>query len=107
MKEKKSMNQEVINVELFSNNGVDTLLFKELGSKEGISVNLNSTTGQQDLKNVFGNLLHILQNKDVELRLNINPLYKKGLYKEVCEEYIKDLNKEIKAVRADILNINT
>ena len=35
----------------------------------------------------------------------IDKLYKKGLYKEVCQEYISDLNEEIKEVREEIKNL--
>lgn len=105
MKEKTSMNQEIINVKLLDDNGVDTLLFEIPEIEDGISVNLNTNEGQNDLKKVFENLLVIINKQDVELKLEIAEQYKKGLYKEVCAEYIDDLNKEIKAVRAEVLKL--
>lgn len=102
MKEKTSTNLEVIDVKLFDDRGVDTLLFLLPGVKNGISVNLNETSGQKDLKLVFEKILNRLNTKDIELRLSIDEQFKKGLYKEVCVEYISDLNNEIKAVRAEI-----
>lgn len=103
MNEKISTNQEIVNVTLYDNNGVDTLLF-EMSDEEGINVNLNETSGQRDLKNVFEMILKKLSSNDLELKLTIDEKYKKGLYKEVCEEYISDLNNEIKAVRSEILS---
>ena len=102
MNEKTSMNQACIIVKLFDNNGIDTLLFSIPSTNEGISVNLNDTSGQKDLKFVFEELLKILSNQDVELKLLVDDSYKKGLYKEVCTEYIAELNKEIKEVRKEI-----
>ena len=46
--------------------------------------------------------IQILNTKDIELELRIDEQYKKGLYIEVCNEYIMDLNKEIKEVRTEI-----
>lgn len=102
MSEKISTNQEVIDVKLFDDNGTDTLLFNIPGVKDGVSVNLNATSGQKDLKIVFEKILKMLNSKDIELNLTIDEQYKKGLYKEVCTEYISDLNKEIEEVRAEI-----
>ena len=101
MNEKTSMNQEIVNVTLYDNNGIDTLLF-EIPEEEGIAVNLNETSGQKDLKNVFEKVLKRLSLNDLELKLSIDETYKKGLYKEVCEEYISDLNNEIRVVRSEI-----
>lgn len=102
MSEKTSTNQEIIEVKLFDDNGTDTLLFGIPGEKDGVPVNLNETSGQKDLKIVFEKLLERLNTKEIELKLVIDEKYKKGLYKEVCEEYISDLNKEIADVRAEI-----
>ena len=63
---------------------------------------MNATSGQKDLKIVFEKILKMLNSKDIELNLTIDEQYKKGLYKEVCTEYISDLNKEIEEVRAEI-----
>ncbi len=102
MKEKKSTNQEIVEVRLLDDEGTDTLLFNFPDNGKSISVNLNSTSGQKDLKKVFETVLKELSSKDIKLALEIDEHYKKGLYKEVCEEYIADLNKEIKNVREEI-----
>lgn len=105
MKEKTSMNPEMINVRLLDLDGVDTLIFELPETENGISVNLNNNEGQNDLKKVFENLLVLINDHDVELKLEIDEHYKKGLYKEVCAEYIDDLNKEIKSVRREVLKL--
>lgn len=105
MKEKTSMSLEIIKVKLLEVEGVDTLTFEIPKIEEGISVNLNTNEGQNDLRRVFENLLVIINSKDIELKLEIDENYKKGLYKEVCAEYIEDLNKEIKSVRGEVLKL--
>lgn len=40
--------------------------------------------------------------EDVALQLSIEDGYSKGLYKDVCEEYIRDLSKEIGEVKQNI-----
>lgn len=105
MKEKTSMSLEIIKVKLLEVEGIDTLTFEIPKIEEGISVNLNTNEGQNDLKRVFENLLVIINSKDIELKLEIDENYKKGLYKEVCAEYIEDLNKEIKSVRGEVLKL--
>lgn len=105
MKEKISTNLEIINVKLLEVDGVDTLIFEIPEMEDGLSVNLNTNEGQNDLKKVFENLLVLINKQDVELKLEIDEHYKKGLYKEVCREYIDDLNKEIKSVRGEVLKL--
>lgn len=100
MSEKTSMNLEVIKVKLHENSGKDIMVF-EFPDKE-INVNLNETSGQKDFKIVFENLLKRLNDMDIELELSIDDQYKKVLYKEVCNEYISELNKEIKQIREEI-----
>lgn len=102
MKEKTSTNQETLDVKLFDDNGIDTLLFCVSSDGEGISVNLNDTSGQNDFKRVFETILKELDTRDIIFNLIIDDHYKKGLYKEVCEEYIADLNKEINTIRDEI-----
>lgn len=99
------MSQEVINVELTGDEANDILLFdfNKEAHPEGLSVNLNSDSGQADLKEVFSNLLEIMVDKPVQLNLVINSNYSRVLYIDVCTEFIKDLNKELEQVRAQII----
>ena len=45
--------------------------------KDIVEVNLNDISGQQHLKNVFSKLLKLINDKDVELKLEIEDGYKK------------------------------
>lgn len=71
---------------------------------ETYSVNLNSTSSQNELKQVFSKLLELLMEEDIVLELSVADGYKKGLYKDVCVEYIKDLNHELIQVKEAILS---
>ena len=98
------MSQRIINVELTLSGETDMLVFHiDNGNSEKYSVNLNSHTSQTELKLVFSKLLEILIQDDVELALTIADGYSKGLYKDVCTEYISDLNREITQVKETII----
>ena len=92
------MNQEVkiIKVELKKYNSYDMLSFyiKQIE----YYVNLNSENSQNDLKTIFSILLEQMIENPIELEFEIAQGYKSGLYIDVCTEYIKELNREIKQV---------
>ena len=46
-------------------------------------------------------------HSEVSLNLTIDDNYKKTLYKDVCQEYIKDLNKELQKVHEQMSDIIT
>lgn len=94
------MNQRIIDVILTASADVDVLVFVlDDENPDAYIVNLNSATSQNELKNVFSKLLQILLEEDVALRLLIADGYGKGLYKDVCREYIDDLNRELVQVK--------
>lgn len=93
------MNQE-IEVVLMEKDDVDCLVFKF--ESESMEVNLNDVSGQQDMKKVFSEILRMLCDNDIQLSLEVVEGYNRNLYKEVCSEYINDLNVEIKKVREEI-----
>lgn len=101
MRERKYMNPEVFNVELKEFEGEDCLVF-EFPEDRTCVVNLNDSSGNQALKDAFSNILELLVSTDIELRLSIQNGYKRGLYIEVCKEYIEDLNREIRETREEI-----
>lgn len=78
----------------------DTLLFN---FNEPLAVNLNSEDSQTELKNVFAHLLNLLIGDDIELELSIQEGYSRGLLIDVAQEYIKELNKELKETRKRII----
>ncbi len=94
------MSQKIINVKLTVLSDADVLIFDlDDENKEKYTVDLNSSSSQSSLKQVFSKLLNILLKEDIKLELEIDKDYKKGLYKDVCTEYISDLNQEILRVK--------
>ena len=103
MSEKIYMNQNIVNVELLAlNEDKDILRFKF--EDEQIDVNLNSSLCQNDLKAVFVRLIQMLLEGDVYLQFSPEDDYNRRMYIEVCEEYIKDLNRELVSTKEKIVN---
>ena len=98
------MKPEIVRVVLLEDEGVDYLDFMIEGSSNSYKVNLNSEDSQKEVKRLFSELLRKLIETDLELLLEVDDSYSKNLFKEISEEYIKDLNNEIKQVRQEILN---
>ena len=48
---------------------------------------------------MFSKLLQLLLEENITLKLIIAEGYGKGLYKDVCKEYIDDLNRELAQVK--------
>ena len=97
------MSQIMVDVQLKEIDEKDVLVFiLDKENPEKYIVNLNSATSQLELKEVFAALLELVMKENVALQLTIEDGYSKGLYKEVCEEYIRDLNKEIGEVKQNI-----
>lgn len=79
---------------------VDVLLFGlDEECPDSYTINLNSSTSQNELKRIFSKLLQLLLEDNIVLNLVIAEGYGKGLYKDVCKEYIDDLNRELTQVR--------
>ena len=98
-----SMNQRIVNVKLSTLNNDDVLIFYlEDEAQQQYFVNLNDSNNQSEMKIVFTKLLELLLDYDIVLNLVFDDNYNKGLYKDVCTEYINDLNREIKQVKETI-----
>lgn len=94
------MSQRIIDVMLTVSADVDVLVFGlDDEHTDAYTVNLNSATSQNELKVVFSKLLQLLLEEDIVLQLAIAEGYGKGLYKDVCREYIDDLNRELAQVK--------
>ena len=93
------MNQEIIKVELLAIDA-DTDVLRFHISQGFIDVNLNDDACQSDFKKVFSGLIQKAIDTDITLELFIPNDYTRGMYKEVCIEYIGDLNREL----SDITN---
>lgn len=109
MKGKVSMKQMEaieIDVHLTEKDDTDVLVFMlDEENPDMYLVNFNSPSAQAELKNVFVKLLEILTTKDITLKLSVEDGYNRGLYKDVCSEYINDLNREILQVIPTIREI--
>lgn len=92
MKEGIFMNQEIIKATLLEQDGTDILKFE---IDEELDINLNSSECQNSLKKLFTLILEKVVDGSVEITLEIQDGYSRGMYIEVCEEYIKDLNREL------------
>ena len=89
------MSQRVIDVTLSAfDNDTDILTF-HISKDDLLHVNLNNAACQNDLKIVFTKLLQLAVEDDVTLAFSIEEGYARGLYKDVCTEYIGDLNREL------------
>lgn len=91
------MNQETINVTLLAiDENTDILRFAIDG--QDVDINLNEVDCQTSMKNMFSILLQKAIHADVFLQFEVDLNYTRGMYIEVCEEYIKDLNRELAEV---------
>ena len=101
MSEEISMNRKVIEVVLLAA-GEETDLLRFKFEDNPLDVNLNSSVCQNELKAVFVRLLQMLIENDVYLEFNHADDYGRGMYIEVCEEYIRDLNRELASAKEKI-----
>ena len=106
MSENTSTKSVVINVELLDKGGKDILHFDLVSEShpQGIDVNLNAEDGQNQLVTVFSCLLQKLLMNKVYLQLKINSGYGRMLFKDVCTEYIKNLNSELDSVYEQMIS---
>lgn len=83
----------------------DVLIFNlDTEAPDKYVIDLNDSAGQVKIKEVFSKLLEMLLDEKLTLRLRIDEGYSKGLYKDVCLEYIKELNTEIDQVIESVKN---
>ena len=101
MKERIFMSQTTLIARLYAETPDDDVLsFLINGNEE--KVYLNSDSCQAHLKEVFSKLITISINEDVQLQLKIDDDYGRGLYKDVCTEYIQELQNELDSVKERI-----
>ena len=101
MRGKIFMNQITLNVKLFAN-GPDEDILAFLFEDAESRVNLNTDSCQAELKDVFSRLIKLSLNNDVSFNLIIEDSYGRGLYKDVCTEYIAELQRELDSVKDKI-----
>ena len=95
MKEGIFMNQEIIKATLLEQDDIDILRFE---FDEELDIDLNSPECQTSLKRLFTLILEETLYRNILIELEIQDGYSRGMYIEVCEEYIKDLNRELREV---------
>ena len=97
---KQAENKE-ITVKLTVCGETDVLIFLlDEANPEKYIINLNDSSSQLQIKEVFSKLLEELLLFDIDLVLEIQEGYSKGLYKDVFTEYISELNKELKQTKS-------
>ena len=97
----KQVENKQIKVILTVQGETDVLVFLlDDESPEKYTINLNDSSSQLQIKEVFSKLLEELLSFDIDLVLEIQEGYSKGLYKDVFTEYISELNKELKQTRS-------
>ncbi len=97
----KQVENKQIKVILTVKGETDVLVFLlDDESPEKYTINLNDSSSQLQIKEVFSKLLEELLLFDIDLVLEIQEGYSKGLYKDVFTEYISELNKELKQTKS-------
>ena len=107
MSENTSMIQEVISVKLQTVEDKDVLFFDIIDEQHenGITINLNSEDGRQDLVELFSALLNKMTQTKIILKFKVENGYSKGLFKDVASEYVTALSKEINNVYSEMASI--
>ena len=101
MKEGTFMNQETINSILLALDDETDILRFEIDD-DYTDINLNNSECQSDLKKLFSLILSKAVKSDIKIEFKVAEDYSRGMYIEVCEEYIKDLNRELVEVSETI-----
>lgn len=97
----KQAENKKITVKLTVCGETDVLIFLlDEANPEKYIINLNDSSSQLQIKEVFSKLLEELLLFDIDLVLEIQEGYSKGLYKDVFTEYILELNKELKQTKS-------
>jgi hypothetical protein len=96
MKENESMSHSTIIEAVLKKSGDQDLLIFNLEREHKIQ--LNSSDGQQIIKELFSDILSFMLKKPITINLRIEESYGNSLMIDVCKAYIKDLNKEISQI---------
>ncbi len=96
MKEGTSMNPRTIKV-LLTTLGEDKDILQFCLDKDTyINIDLDSTACQTEIKKLFSEILRIAVDEEVELEFVSEEGFPRDLYKDVCEQYILDIARELR-----------
>ena len=73
----------------------DVLRFK-ITEDSNLDIDLDSSTCQASIKKLFSEILTLALNEDINFEFSTEDGFPRELYKDVCEEYIKDITRELK-----------
>lgn len=96
------MNQIKLDVKLYSTKDTNDDILAFMFDNAKSIIHLNTDSCQIELKEVFSKLLTLSLENDVILNLIIEDGYNRGLYKDVCTEYISELQRELDNVKDSI-----
>ncbi|HBW13295.1 MAG TPA: hypothetical protein DEF30_05700 [Proteiniclasticum sp.] len=88
------MKQEIIKATLIDGKGDTDVLSFSIGPNN-LEIDLNSSECQNSIKELFSLILNEAVINDIKIEFHVGDGYSRGMYIEVCEEYIKDLNREL------------
>ncbi|MGD1838011.1 MAG: hypothetical protein ACPKPY_08140 [Nitrososphaeraceae archaeon] len=88
---------EIIKASIYRDNEVTKLILPITGKK--LELNLTSDN-PNEIKKTFNELILELKKKEFNFKLEDE---KNDLYTSVCEEYISQLNNEIKTIRSELV----
>lgn len=91
---------KVLEVLLLEEGYVDCLRIY-FGDEEFDDINLNSND-QSGLRIIYKKLIKLSLENKVSLNLKYQEGYNKNLFKEIADEFIRDLNTELKKISDDI-----
>lgn len=104
MKEGISMSLRIIDV-LLTTLGEDRDVLRFNTTEDSvIDIDLDSSTCQTEIKRVFSEILKMAVSEDIDFRFSTEDGFPRELYKDVCEEYIKDITRELKTSIVAIRN---
>lgn len=88
-----------IRVLLLEEEGVDYIRFF-LDADENVNINLNNND-QSSLRDIYKKMIAMSINNKLKLNLEYQEGYGKLLFKEIAEEFIRDLNIELDRIHND------
>ena len=90
------MNPRIIDVLLTTLEEDKDILRFNISEETFIDIDLDSSSCQTEIKRLFSEILKISLSEDVEFQFKCEEGFPRELYRDVCEQYIKDIARELK-----------